>query len=233
MLLLAAAAGCGTISGATREDRATLYALFDLAGSPDPDATNLIILDWNGGINRIYPDHELTAVDLNSFRTARGPTLADDGDAFREAVRTQVSRILNDLSTLTVEIHNGEGDPASSMFTTVHFTQELAPNGSLDLGEGEYDPCNRQLDNAAVIFGERLAQLGSAAYSFDEWVLLFANTCAHEIAHTLGFAHVARAESWEPGRSLYVELMLDAHTMDEMRRQQRFIVPQTNCPEDG
>ena len=59
---------------------------------------------------------------------------------------------------------------------------------------------------------------------------LFANVCAHEIGHTLGFGHVVRSELDSSERSLFVELMLDRHTMSEMRQPHKFIVDQDNCP---
>jgi len=125
--------------------------------------------------------------------------------------------------------HAGETELTGG--TTVHFTQELSPDGGMVIGEGDYDPCNRQHDNAAVIFGEQIRRL-AAESTFDDWVRAFANVTAHEIAHTLGFAHVDRQTQWPVERALFVELMLDGHTIDELQREQTFVVEQDYCPDD-
>jgi hypothetical protein len=100
------------------------------------------------------------------------------------------------------------------------------------VGEGEFDVCNRQHDNAAVVFGEQIRRL-AGILAFDEWIRVVGNVVAHEIGHTLGFGHVLRDEYEPAERALYVELMLDGHTMGELRRPHRFIVEQTNCDSDA
>jgi hypothetical protein len=97
------------------------------------------------------------------------------------------------------------------------------------VGEGEYDVCDQEPDNTALVFGERLRQMVRSA-EWDEWVLTFANVCAHEIGHTLGFEHVPRDGSVVADRPLYIELMLDGHTTQELRREQRFLASRTYCP---
>lgn len=194
-------------------------------------AGDLVLLDWYGGTTPLYRDRDFAALDLAAFDTAGGGTLADDEDLFKEQVLREVTRILCDSPGPGVRVRHLEGadEPGA---TTVYFTQALSPTGIRVIGEGEYDPCNEQHDNAAVIFGEQIRRLGSA-YTFEEWVRVFANVTAHEIAHTLGYGHVDRDEQWESGRSLFVELMLDGHTMNELRREQGFTVEQTNCPSDS
>lgn len=196
-----------------------------------PEDVNAVVLDWTGGTSPIYPDDILEGLDLSLFETDDGGSLADDAEAFKEDVRRQITRIYCDLPMLAVRIVNGEDDEFDSDVTVVHLTQELPPEGGTNIGEGEYDPCNRQRDNAAILFGERLYALGNG-YTYDEWVNVFANTCAHEIGHTLGFGHVLRADHPDTGRSIYIELMLDGHTMAELRREARFVFELTNCPDD-
>lgn len=222
------AAGCGTSMRSTSADRILFVSDCTDETEAPWNSVDVVLLDWTGGTNPIYPQQHFEGIDLTAFETANGETLADDAETFKELVRARIAQIYCDWPEATVIAINGEDDQSAD--TIVHLTQESQPGG-MDIGEGEYDPCNRQNDNAAVIFGERLWQLGDA-YTFDEWVTVFANVCAHEIAHTLGYGHVRREERTDLGRSIYVELMLDRHTMAEMRRAQRFIADQTNCPTD-
>lgn len=222
--------GCGTVGGAGAFTRGLLVAECEgLAGLSESDV-DIVVLDWDGGTSPIYPDETFVGVDLSLFETADGGTLADQGEAFKELVRQRIAEIYCDSPADKIIVYNG--DDVDPFDTVVHITHETRPNGSTDIGEGEYDPCNRQTDNAALIFGERLNQL-SGAYTFDEWVNVFANVCAHEIGHTLGFGHVVRSELDSSERALFVELMLDRHTMSEMRQPHKFIVEQDNCPADA
>ncbi|UCC30321.1 MAG: hypothetical protein JSU86_19240 [Phycisphaerales bacterium] len=226
---MAGAIGCGSSLSDALSGRSLFLAECD--GNADRVAADLVVLDWQGGVTAIYPDEDFEALDLSAFETPDGGTLADDAEQFKELVRLQATRIFCDSSGPGICIRHAD-DVKGRAGTTVYYTQALSPVGWLQIGEGEYDVCNRQHDNAAVIFGERVLRLG-AAYTFDEWVLVFANLTAHEIAHTLGYAHVSRDESPEAERSYFVELMYDGHTMEEMRREQRFLVDQTNCPADS
>lgn len=228
--LASAITGCG----APLNDRTVLKPLFASECDSDAqaafDSVDVVILDWTGGRNPIYPDDVLEGVDLSLFDTADGGTLGDDEEAFKEAVRREVARIYCDLGTMPVRVRNGEDDDVDYDVTVVHITQEIRPGGGTDIGEGEYDPCNAQHDNAAILFGERLLTL-SNAYAYEEWVNIFANTCAHEIGHTLGFGHISRRDRPDTGRTLYIELMLAGHTMAELRYPQRFLAGETNCPD--
>ena len=194
-----------------------------------PRSVDVVLLDWTGGTSPIYAGHAFEGLDLTAFKTAEGGTLADDPESFKELVRARIVQIYCDWPEVAVVTVNGEDSQPAD--TIVHLTQAVQPEG-MDIGEGEYDPCNRQNDNAAIIFGERLWELADA-YTFDEWVTVFANVCAHEIGHTLGYGHIVREERTDLERSAYVELMLDRHTMAEMRRAQRFVVEQTNCPDES
>ena len=219
---LAFSIGCGQSMGGGDVAESVLSATFG-RGS----AETLVILDWTGGRSRIYPDAEFDGADLAAFPTMDGRTLADNADVFREAVRSRVSEILHQLPAAAIRVTNGESDDETA--TTVHLTQELRPGGGLDIGEGEYDPCDRESDNGAIVFGEAIRRRGGV-YSFDEWVNVFANVSAHEIGHTLGFAHVVRGHQSDSHRPFVAELMLDGHTMDEMRQTQRFLSMQDTCP---
>lgn len=224
------ATGCGSVL----TDVAAARVLFlDECSGTTPQQyvqADIVVLDWTGGVSPIYPDRHFSAIDLSTFPTADGGTLADDADAFEELVRRQITRTFCDWPDMHIVVRTGEDDDLSAD-TIVHLTQDVQPNQGGDIGEAEYDPCNVQHDNSAIIFGERVRRLGGK-YTFDEWILVFANVCAHEVAHTLGYGHIPRGRSSDTARSLFVELMWDRHTMAEMRREQRFTVDQTNCPKD-
>lgn len=224
--------GCGNMA----VDESVLRAFVDSGcpnqSSSDIELSELVILDWDGGFNRIYPDRSLVGMDLAAFSLRDGGTLADFGDQFKNDVRDQISRIYCERDDLLLRVINGDDEIAGGVVTVVHMTQETRPNGGSDVGEGEYDPCNEESDNAAIVFGERVRTL-SGAYTYDEWVNVFANIAAHEIGHTFGFAHVERDEFTDLGRTLYVELMLSGHTMSELRRQHRFVVDLPHCPANG
>lgn len=194
-------------------------------------ADDLIVLDWSGGGSNIYPDEEFPGLDFASFETTEDGTLADDANAFKEAVRREVVHILCELPFVSVTVRNDKVRMGADA-TTVYVVQAPSQAGAGQIGEGEYDPCNLHHDNNALVFGEEFLEL-PGSYSFDEWVLIFANVIAHEIGHTLGFNHVPRSETSDSEHVLYVELMLPAHTVDEMISPQRFLSDETNCPDDA
>lgn len=223
--------GCGITAADPAGAAKPLPTECDNPAGQKPEQGGLVVLDWTGGTSPIYPNEQFKGVDLGGFLAADGGTLVDDEGLFQELVRQEVSRIYCDSPEVSLRVLNGEDEVEGIRAdTVVLLTQEVRPDGSLDIGQAEYDPCNRQNDNTAIIFGKRIQQLGGA-YTREEWVRVFANVIAHEIGHTLGYAHVTRNQTSNTERSLYVELMLDRHTMTEMRQEQRFLGDQTNCPD--
>jgi len=221
--------GCGITGNPTSGLLAFVGTGCDRVSAREIDSADLVLLDWTGGVSQIYPGRELAGVDLTRFPTGDGGTLGDRADAFKADVIDGISRIYCAKPEVSLRVINGEDSDANAGVTIVHITQELPPKGGTDVGEGEYDPCNLQTDNAAILYGERLRSL-SDAYRYEEWVNIFANICAHEIGHTLGFGHVARSDYSNTGRSIYIELMLDGLTMGELRREHRFLVDLSSCP---
>jgi len=220
----ACAAGCGSDFG-----RSSRYARCGGDDASRQIADAVVALDWDGGVSHIYPDTHFAGIDLTIFETTDGGTLADHADTFKQLVQEKVTSIYCDLIDHSILLLTPEETGVYEAKTIVYFGQLRAPGGGGQVGEADYDPCNRFVDDEALIYGSQFARLGGP-YSVAQWATMFANTTAHEIGHTLGYGHVTRADQPDPGRSLFVELMLDRHTVDELLREQRIVVEQTSCP---
>ncbi|RME38802.1 MAG: hypothetical protein D6788_06730 [Planctomycetota bacterium] len=230
-MVLGSLLGCGSQLGGL-DPRTPLFVVSPCGGDPVA-AEEVVALTLQGGVTPIYPGVELPPLDLAAFRIPGGRTLADDPRAFRQAVAERISRIFCESGSIPLSVvWADEIDPDSAPpGVTVHFTQSLAPDGGDQVGQGEYDVCNRQHDNVALVYGERLRRL-AGVQSFEDWGAMFANVAAHEVAHALGYGHVPRGQGDgdTPERPLYVELMLDGHTLAELRQAQRIVTPQDTCP---
>lgn len=182
-----------------------------------------VVLDWTGGDNPLWDDGDLPPVDLAEFELAwpsRGWTLADV-DGFREMVRAEVETVLNG-SGLHVIVEEGEQRRNASV---VHFSQVTDPDSDTSLGRGHFDTCNLSDRDFSIVYAAKF--LEERRLDEDEWVHVFANVAAHEIAHNLGYDHVELEDV--PEDSEFAELMISAQTIFQRVRDQRIIVEQDTC----
>lgn len=223
-------AGCGNGIGLDSDGDLTplVYADCPNTGGLPVIATDSVYLDWTGGSTTLVTGGVANGLDFSVFEVTDGGTLADDPIGFKQRVLEQVRRIFCDFPDVAIQIdENDDADPSGG-YTIVYVGQE-APRLAGQVGEADYDVCNVERDNQAIIYGEQMRRLGTS-FTEEKWVMMFANTIAHEIGHTLGYGHVLREEVPEASRSVYVELMLDRHTLTELSREQRFLYNESNCP---
>lgn len=222
-------AGCGSMLNAVPEASAATLVSGGSLVTPANKELVRVALDWQAGASTIYPDRRFAPIDLTGFHLDDGSTLADHEVLFKALVHAEIASILESVGLFDgVEVVDA-ADTRSGAETTILLMQSLSPTGRKEIGRGNFDPCNEYESDEALIFGEQIRRLGDG-YPLEEWVTLFANVCAHEASHTFGFGHVSRDHIDPTGRALYVELMLDGHTVAEMRLTQRMIHGQTNCP---
>ncbi|HNQ24509.1 MAG TPA: hypothetical protein PKK06_15590 [Phycisphaerae bacterium] len=224
------AGGCGAGGGLV--EAAARLRLNDCTPA-FPDAEGLgtadrIVLDFTGGFSRLHPDVELPPVAWTAFALADGGTLADAEQDFIEDVRDTIVQILCEAGLYEVQVRVGEAEDFGEV-NVVHFTADVPTDRSHQMGLAEYDPCNHYHDNIAIVYGGQIARYGIVG-TYGEWVNIFANLAAHEIGHTLGYSHVSRAEAASSTRGSFTELMLDGHTIDELRGEQRILTAQSTCP---
>jgi len=177
--------------------------------------SRVVVLDWSFGDSVLCPT-ATKPLNLGLFNVTGGGTLADRKAEFKEAVRTKIEAILYDA--VGVRVKNAPSNAKAE--TTVRLSQELSPTKKNEIGLAHYDPKNKYHDDEAIIFGEQILRLGDDR-PFEDWVMIFSNVCSHETLHTFGYKHVSRDEC--PPDGLSIELMLDGHTIDEMRREQRVL----------
>lgn len=221
----ACTAGCGNDFG-----KPPVYARCGGDGAARMIAEEVVAFNWDGGVSRIHPDTPFDGVDLTQFETTEGGTLADYADEFKQLVHDKVGAVYCDLPEHPILLLNADEVDQYPDKTTVFFCDMPAPNGPDQVGEAEYDPCDRYGDDEALIYGPQFTRLGGP-YSVDQWATMFANTAAHEIGHTLGYAHVTQTDQPEAARSVYVELMLASHTISQLQSAQRIVIPQATCPD--
>jgi len=221
MGLAAAISGCGVSVGVGgwEEDAGTAEA------APRP-GERLVVIDWEAGPSRMRGGAALTPVDLSAFDVADGSTLADE-PAFVTLVEQRMQTIFADLEPANVRVMTAEADDYPEA-TVVLMTFEADADDPRRVGQAYYDPCDTEPADEAIVWGSAIVALGNG-HRLDEWVNLFANVAAHEVAHTLGFAHpeVAADSPLQPDSTA---LMLASHTLSALLQDQTFQIPQSTCP---
>ena len=230
LLCISNLAGCGvTVDGGGEEEELLV------GGDAQLPEVRYVVLDWSAESYQMLTAEPAPPIDLSLFELEDGGTLADLPD-FAELLAARMQAIFEALEPADIRVLPSD-DGSLMAQARVLMTQGRDPNDVKRIGQAYYDPCDVRVGDEAVIWGQAMIDLG-AVHSLEEWVHLFANTAAHEAAHTLGFNHpdVVGAEA---GRILPTdELMLSKHDLASLLRPQSFQIPQDTCsvelgPGDG
>lgn len=237
--LLLAATGCGfmaqsdqLVSGSPTPPIGSEPAAFACDRAPSvSDAETLIVLDFTGGDSRHAPNQMLSGFDFDALSIADPDAAAGmDADAFRRAVLGKVQSMLCALDPMNVAVIDGRAEDHPDS-TVIHITGDQPGGGGKQIGQSDYDPCNRFGDDEAIIWAGAMARrIDSATY--DQWTTAVANAITHEIGHTLGFFHPSEAELARilPGAGA-TEVMRKATSITELLSEQAFLIEQDTCTE--
>lgn len=202
----------------------------DNAPATNRDASTLIVLDWDGGVNPLDPTIDINPLDPLDLPIYSGVTTVDDAEAFKEAVRLRIEEILCDLDPVDMRVILGVADDYPGA-TRVYLTIDLAPSDGNQAGQADYDPCNRHVDDRAIIWGGRFVEAAGAGWSREAWVNMLANVTTHEIGHTLGFAHPDQLGIMIDPDEAQRAIMLSSHKIPDLAAPQVFLISQNTCAE--
>lgn len=192
-------------------------------------AGTLVVLDWTGGTSRhsmseVLAGFDFDALNVTDFDTAAGM----DADALRKVVLAKVESMLCALEPMDVAVIEGESDDHPEA-TIVHVSGDEPAGGGKQIGQSDYDPCNRYNDDAAIIWAGAMASRIDGA-TFDQWATALANAITHEIGHTLGFFHPSEADlARELPNNAAAEVMRKSTSITELLSEQAFLVEQDTC----
>ena len=221
--LAVALSGCGVSVGVggQEEDSGTTEA----ALIPNE---RQVVIDWDAGASVMRDGDWMTPVDLGAFHLPDGWTLADEPN-FQVLVEGRIQTIFDDLEPADIRVVTADANEYPEA-TVVLMTFEADPDDPQRVGQAYYDPCDTEPADEAIVWGLAMLELGDG-HRLDEWVNLFANVAAHEVAHTLGFAHPEAIDhlGFRPHPSA---LMLGSHTLSALLQEQSFQIPQQTCPGD-
>ena len=199
--------------------------------APAPEAADtLIVLDWTGGSNRHAPGRVLAGFELSALAISDAADRASiNADAFRADVLARVRTMLCALDPMTVAVVDGEAEDHPGA-TVVHITGDEPAEGGKQIGQSDFDPCNRFSDDGAIIWAGAMARRIPEA-TYDQWVMALANATTHEIGHTLGFFHPTEADLARtlPGNPS-AEVMRKTTSISELLSPQAFLIEQDTCP---
>lgn len=173
-----------------------------------PVLNQMIVLNWDGGsrleaqligtrlmsrgLDNIVPPALLNNFDVWKVYNKPPINKLSDFPNFKEDVRRRTQFILDKLRPQNLVVINGDlQNIRSATIVWMSYTSYSKPNDGI-LGLGTVDDCNRFSMDEAVVYG---ATLNGPIFrdllhpTYERWVNLFANSAAHETAHTLGFRH--------------------------------------------